>query len=287
MRQPRIALAAVLALVSSPTACRADPRTFSDSRRARVSQRQLRLTMCFLISFSVSGCTRQQKVTTQPQLTPVEIIGQSESQSVDATTDLGDSVLWWQGVRNLVGIISSATPWTGSGPDSAQQWRPTIHAALALQQAGPAEVERALLAYMVYVDKSQGAELFGAAWSKPLLILRVMFELPEEEMSAEAEIDLWLNGVAPNGGFPFIGSTPGFPTHISLGSPVAWGPEGPELTARPDRKTILFVGSGYQPQREYRYFIKRFPFRKGLEELAAAPVDAPAVEQLRPTDRQR
>lgn len=63
-----------------------------------------------------------------------------------------------------------------------KDWQQVIKLARILQRTGPVSVETALEIYVAHFDTAfeEGVEA-DTEWSKPYLLLRVMFELPEKE----------------------------------------------------------------------------------------------------------
>ncbi len=187
----------------------------------------------------------------------------------------------WGSCAAVARVIKTAAAWPEGRLMTEDEWQSVMRVALALQRTDPELVERALIVYMViethYPDGGGRLE----AWLKPMLILRVMFDIPEDPWKFDVN-KLGLEAL-PCGGFPYrmreqdAGSPP------TVGLPIAWSENGPRLRALRPR-----IGGGtrmYQPQREYRSLLSRYPYREGLQEYVDVKVTdwvslMPFVERL-------
>jgi hypothetical protein len=148
------------------------------------------------------------------------------------------------------------------------EWKSVVRVALALQRTDPEIVERALIVYMIIETfyRQSGSRI--GAWTKPMLILRVMFDIPDDPVIFDPVMPELR--VAPCGGFSYILTTGEIEKGPSLALPVLWTDSGPSLRAlRPQ------IGGGtrtYQPQVEYRYFLTHFRYREDLQSLVDTKV---------------
>jgi hypothetical protein len=171
----------------------------------------------------------------------------------------------WERYSKLASIIESSVPWTSIGPTSKRQWEAVLRAALALQKAAPEDVEVALLVYMCKAADGRSDPIARAdSWSRPMLMLRVMFDIPE---SGPGSLPVPRNAVGICGGLPY--ERPTEPLQPSLSWPIRWTPSGPELVVFRSDKSRGKRGhpTSYQPHLEYRYFRSHFPPREGLQTL--------------------
>ena len=177
----------------------------------------------------------------------------------------------WQTIEMIAEIIGTAAAWTATGPATDDEWRSIVRVALALQKTSPKLVEQALAAHMILDKGRQGS-------TRPMLILRVMFDLPEDELSQAEWIALGAHSsVHLCGGIPPT-PIPGGPLfRRSLAAPLTWTADGPRLTAIHMTSSYYSSGPGYQPQLEYRYFLEHFPFRQGLNEFVDRDISGPGA----------
>lgn len=150
-------------------------------------------------------------------------------------------------------------------------WCKLVRTAVVLQKTPCVVVEQALQEYMTKHGVSSGMGCI-TEWTKPLLLLRVMFQLPESEVEEEA-IEKYGMGAMGFGGFgpapPLLNPTDPESGErevpVTFASPLSWTPRGPKLVARLGN----YNGSPYAASEEYQFFLKHFPFRSGLEHYLA------------------
>lgn len=168
----------------------------------------------------------------------------------------------WQAYDDLAAIIGSSSALPADRQLTENEWKRMVRVAVALQNADPEVVERTLIVYMIVQRRMNAFGTTLAVRSKPMLLLRIMFDIPEDE---PWEFPLGASRINPCGGLPYRLVDDGAQAEISLSLPIKWDEEGPSLTALlrtdvPSRKSI------YQPHDEYRYFLAHYPYRRGLEQ---------------------
>jgi hypothetical protein len=170
----------------------------------------------------------------------------------------------WQQYWVLARIMHTAASWPGDRDLTKMEWQSVLRVALALQRTDPSIIEKALLVYVVTETwcPPRPTEDVVESWTKPILLLRVMFDIPEDAWRADDVVpDLYL---APCGGLPYepADKVASLTPHLSL--PVKWSEQGPVLLARRRHVEAIF-GHGYQAHLEFRAMLSRFPYRQGLE----------------------
>ena len=161
----------------------------------------------------------------------------------------------WEHIAELARSIERVTPWQNR-EFTETEWDKLMSAAVELQNAHPDDAYAAFVLYMrLYADPSSDMEARFMAWSKPMLVLRIMFDLP----SAESEITQ-LAGIS----FDLRGSS-----RHSLALPFDWSGHRPKLCAFP-----IYRGGGsfpdYQPHLEFAAFRDCCKHRDGLRALASS-----------------
>jgi hypothetical protein len=166
----------------------------------------------------------------------------------------------WNECAAVARVIEASAVWPEGRLLTVEEWQSVIRVAFALQKTDPKLVERGLIVYMaVHQTCNPQDEELVSAWTKPMLILRVMFELPMESWRA----DFTNQDALPCGGLPYklIAKEP--EARVNLGLPLSWSAEGPRQTAlRPHIGGV--AGQPYQPQREFRYMLSKYRYRQGL-----------------------
>jgi hypothetical protein len=191
------------------------------------------------------------------------------SRATDHTdrTELGPKRLL---VPEIMRVIHGVRAWPNTvEPDyDEEDWARLIEAARVLQTAKPTLLEIALDQYVVHYDTAfeEGVDKV-AEWSKPLLLLRVMFDVPEtEDLSAYAP-----RSCMSFGGFGAMPYDQSGPTPCTLAEPLSWTPNGPVLTGQ----LATYNGVPYAAAEEYRFFREHFPFRDLGPVLSRPSRDAP------------
>jgi hypothetical protein len=161
-------------------------------------------------------------------------------------------------VAEIMRMIHSIRPWP-SVEDSCgyteSDWDRLVATARILQNADPTRLEDALSSYVTHYYTSFEDDVdMVAEWSKPLLLLRVMFDLPEsEDLTKYHPI-----GCMGFGGFGWKAVREEMEVPRTLATPVTFRNGRPELTA----KRAGYSGPPYQVQDEYRFFFDNFEVRK-------------------------
>jgi hypothetical protein len=149
-------------------------------------------------------------------------------------------------VDDLVGLIHGLPPWRASRDLTDQEWDEVVKVAKVVQSSRPSIVVIALRRFIDEAVEEPAAEDYLAE-TKAFLLMRVVFELPEEAPSTEAfPLVPWINRPPPSPDDPF-----------NVSWPVSWHGGAPRLVARLEGTE----GAPYCPQAEYRYFLSRYPMR--------------------------
>ncbi len=150
-------------------------------------------------------------------------------------------------VNTLVAAIKGLEPWRQSKGYSKEGWDAAISVARLIQGTDAAIVEKVLDAYMAQVRNAPANGDFEPD-SRPFILMRVVFDLPEKAEPREA--------------FSFKGWTNSKERErdgrVNLAWPVSWGPAGPSLVARYEGSE----GLPYSAADEFRLMKRKFAFRK-------------------------
>lgn len=180
----------------------------------------------------------------------------------------------WEEYRQLASLIADLPAWTDTGPSERAEWQAIIRLAAAFQQLPPEDVSRTLVVYMNQFPGLGLGEPVKHPYTKPLLLLRVMFEIPSDvdRESLQAEMNRSQVYVAGLFGWDAAGAE-GLEAGVhqdspALALPVIWhADDGPRLSAfRKTKPPLIAGGMGtYQPHREFEFFQARFAYRPDLE----------------------
>lgn len=145
----------------------------------------------------------------------------------------------------LVRLVDSLPPWSHDEDVSGAGWAEYIEAARRFRETDPDVVATALDRF---VEKAAREEFKGYEnESKPFLLMRVLFELPERAPASERlSFKGWTNWPPPDER-----------GQVSLSWPISWESGKPELTARYDGS----AGKPYAASMEFRSLRERFPYR--------------------------
>ena len=156
----------------------------------------------------------------------------------------------------VIDIIRALPPWPyAGGPDyTTQDWEALIRAARTCQQIEPRVMRRALREFVASSKEGMsddGKDLLIEDWSRPLILLRVMFAVSE---SAD------YSRYAPEGPMSFAAYMyeplihEGRPEPTTMATPVTWRDGTPALTDR----MAGYSGPMYEADEEYDFFRKTF-----------------------------
>lgn len=188
-----------------------------------------------------------------------------------------DEPLMWSDYDDIAALIYALPGWTKDGPTD-DEWLPIMRLAHAMQKLSPEDIERVLITYMSkHLDRGEARVEVPHAHTKPLLLLKVMLDLPDDpltdaergQLAHDHQISTLANVFAPS--VPPGEEWPPF----TLSMPVGWNEDGPFLTVGGQRSS---GGTGsarrnYQPHLEFRYFLKTYGYRKNLAEFITHPED--------------
>ncbi len=207
-----------------------------------MAPKYFRFVRCFVLGLVVvPGCA------SSPDIPSEEILYQREAASQS------DGLIQ----QDIMQIIHKIRPWPGPEPTpdyTEADWQRLLSAAAVCQKVHPPTLDGALHDYIVhYATAFEDDVDFVAEWTKPLLLLRVMFTLPERKADDPV-------GAFAFGGFAFERCDTQTPVDNTAALPVYWTPVGPRFSAR----FFGYYGADYAAHEEYRSFLKHFRFRKNL-----------------------
>jgi hypothetical protein len=147
--------------------------------------------------------------------------------------------------QELSQAFSGLRPWSKRADFTAADWRAYVRVARLAQNTDPQVLDDAL---DLFIRTAVQEPFTGStSESKPFLLLRVMFDLPESAPAESRRIYKgWINWPPPDR-----------EGRVSLAWPIAWRSGQPELMAS-------YEGSEGQPYRaaaEYRHFRTAYRYR--------------------------
>ena len=161
----------------------------------------------------------------------------------------------WHGYDHLAQIIEACPPWKATM--SEDDWKAYLRTAIAFQKLDDEDVHTAIIVFMLSHKNDQLKAMLDAS-SKPMLLLRVMFELPEDQ-ERQKDAPIYIAG-----GLPMKLSGPN--TVQSFSVPVSWMGGKPQLNAIPV-EVGGHRGMWYQPQHEFGFFRAFYKYRSNLESV--------------------
>ena len=156
--------------------------------------------------------------------------------------------------RDLKALIGSLRTWSRPEDFSGDDRQKYITAAKTVQETDPQIVEAALAEFIA--DATREAFTGYESESKPFLLMRVVFDLPE---AAPEHMRLLFKGWTNWPRAAADGS-------VNLAWPISWQSGRPELIASYSGSE----GKPYDAVGEYRYFRSHFPYRP-LENIGIGP----------------
>jgi hypothetical protein len=148
--------------------------------------------------------------------------------------------------QELIERLRSLPPWQNQVDFSAQDWKQYVDVARLIQSADPDMVTAALDEFVREVSQEEFRGYEGE--SKPFLLMRVVFELPERASVDERQsFKGWSN-------WPDADEN----NQVNLSWPVSWEGGSPKLLATYEES----MGLPYSAGAEYRYLLKKYPYRK-------------------------
>ena len=162
----------------------------------------------------------------------------------------------WMTCWRDVNVLKQAPIWPIDRPFSEGEARRLAEVAGYFQHLAADDVELAIICYMMtLMSKSAEERTANAFDSRPMLVMRVMFDLPTdipidyEQMACRP----------PQITMPAAGVVAPVDISMSPTAPIKWTGEGPRILF--SRRDIDHTGNPYEPEREYRYFRAHFPLR--------------------------
>ncbi len=144
-------------------------------------------------------------------------------------------------------LFDSLAPWRSRDGDlDDREWANYVNVARSVQQTSPEVVKDALAQFMrdANAARFEGYEIS----SKPFLLMRVVFDLPESAPeSSRRSFKGWTNWPAPDDS-----------GNVSLSWPVSWSTGQPRLVA----DYTGSEGKPYAAVEEYHYLLNHFVYRK-------------------------
>ena len=156
----------------------------------------------------------------------------------------------WHDYLLLAHRIESLPAWPYDRQFSEEEWESFYKAARAFQALNADDLEKALLAYMILVHDDRPTRI---AFSRPMLLLRVMFEIPTNAVRE------WPARVRACGALPYKPRVAVDIRHIA--EPIRWDTEPPHFSVQLSDEPIIGSGPPYDPLGEARYFRTHFSFR--------------------------
>ena len=148
--------------------------------------------------------------------------------------------------QELIERLHSLPPWQKDDDFTAQDWEQYVEVARLIQSADPDMVAEALdeFGQQARQEEFRGYE----SESKPFLLMRVVFELPEaasvDERQSFKGWSNWPDADANN--------------QMNLSWPVSWASGRPRLLSSYEGS----MGLPYSAGGEYRFLLSKYPFRK-------------------------
>lgn len=149
--------------------------------------------------------------------------------------------------ESLFDVISRVEPWRSTKDYTSNDWKNAIEAARMLQNASAPTVD---LVLQRFAETEPGVIKGGfVEMSKPLLILRIAFDLPESATNnPSASVMTWESG----------GSEINADGSFNVAWPIRWNSGNPILIKRYSGLS----GPAYTVLGDYHIFRARYPFRQ-------------------------
>lgn len=228
------------------------------------------------IAFGCSDSSSTQATKTPSSAKPSSPLSAVPHQAGDISNSY--PMLKWQDYKSLASLIADLPAWTESGPTSQKEWERIERLAMVLQMLDPRDVQMVLVLYMSSLPQLPPITEDPDPRTKPVLLLRVMFEIPEIDVSLDNQLqDLKALNVHVAGGFIYKPLDKQTELVATLALPISWNESGPSLIAFRQWKGIGYTGPYdhmYQPHTEFAYFQTNFPYRQGLSELVDVKLDS-------------
>lgn len=141
--------------------------------------------------------------------------------------------------------VTALPDWPSDGALSAMSWYSLACTAQALQACDPGVVEAGLHRYAELLT-TQPWPTGSLGLMKPFLLLRLMFDLPEEAVETDRRVFVGMPNWPPSAN-----------GHVDLAWPVGWSDQQPILLANYEGQN----GPLYDAAAEYEYFRARFEYR--------------------------
>lgn len=174
---------------------------------------------------------------------------------------VADSPLSFVTVSRYVSNLAQLPSWPMLRQLDPNEWAALWAAAEEFQDLPPYLVEQVLLAHSIRARTILTGDELVSELSKPMLLLRVMFVLPEAS---------WVEGLDPgvrllyepmtNGGLP-ADDPERQSKSLGFAGPVGWSNGHPSLVAFRGILTFEEDDLSYAPNVEFRFFLKHFRFR--------------------------
>lgn len=191
------------------------------------------------------------------------------TQAAESRPQSGPTSKPWDAILGMSQLIERSPMWSADGPKTEADWGSIVRAALELQESDPRDVDAALILYMVRQCGTGEPQLMSDKLrkvSRSMLVLRVMFDIPNTAPPAEAFEDYLKEPFERGtvcGSIPIVGCGGKAAPAPAYSLPVDWNGGNPRITACPEYATHGSM-TLYDPHFEYRYFRAHFPYRPGL-----------------------
>ncbi len=165
-------------------------------------------------------------------------------------------------VDQIKNLISSVEPWP-TPSDRAydeHQMKHLMCVGLRLQSVRPDLVASAMELFVARSDTSSGKDAdWGREWSRALLLLRVMFEVPSNEVQVDRQG--WRRGPLSFAAYSCVSEDFGRVVPQIESLPLKWDSDGPVMIAR----RLGYFGGRYRVGDEFWYFHDHYGYRHNLD----------------------
>jgi hypothetical protein len=148
-------------------------------------------------------------------------------------------------VEQLATLIDSVTPWSSASAYTDRDWKQIIEIAKIFQTIDSRKAADAFKRFSLQDTNDFRGDYLEI--SKPFLLLRVMYNLPEKVKSRDYGGPGWLSD----------GKNVNSDGTINLDWPLTWNQGKPSLVAR----YIGYEGPAYNPEEDYLSLNQQFGFR--------------------------
>jgi hypothetical protein len=147
--------------------------------------------------------------------------------------------------EELAELFHTITPWASPLDYGSAEWAYIIGVAKTVQRTDPQVTVDAMDMFM---DKVWGAEYNDGGELELFLLMRVVFELPEDAPIEDLRHVRYI-------GMSWEEARKG--NRANLSWPISWTDGGPRIVSSPG----FITGPPYNPSEEFEHLLRRYPFR--------------------------